>query len=213
LNEEKLLKVTKTAIIILELENIKSKYFSIDWKEKSKVLEELAKFINHSSNRLAYDIFDFLSLVASQTRGGMTEELASSVFGHIQSFCPSFHEKKDRKQAIELAKQCIHIGNNIAYDSFIHLRKITIARYGLTIMKFIYRKAKENNIPLLIKEVEEAYTGLKTTLHRHERSDLGDALEIVKIFHDDLEEWDLGFPALSEHLTKRIKDESKLSSR
>lgn len=213
MTEEKLLTVTKTALIILELENIKSKYFSADWKEKSEVLGELDKYVNHTNNRLAYDILDFLSLVASQTRGGMTEGLASCVLGHILSFCPSLHDKKDRKQAIELAKQCIHIGDNIAYDSFIHLRKITIAMYGLTIMKFIYRKAKENNIPELKKEVERAYDGLKSTLQRPERNDLSDSQEMVKIFHDNLEEWDIAFPRLSEHLMKRLDDERQQSSR
>lgn len=213
LTEEKLMSVTKTALIIIELENVKAKYFSADWDKRSEIIGELDKYVNHTNNRLAYDILDFLSIAASQARGGMTESVASNILGQILNFCPSFHSKENRKQAIELAKQCINIGDNIAYDSFIHLRKITIAMYGLTIIKFIYRQAKENNIPELKKEVERAYNELKSTLQRPERKDLGDAQKMLKIFHDDLEVWNLAFPMLSKHLMTRLDNERKQTSR
>ena len=209
LTDEKLLTVTKNALIILELENIKSKYFSAEWDKRADILNELDKYVNHKNNRLSYDILDFLSLAVSQARGCMTENIASSIFEHILSFSPSFYDKKERKQAIELAKQCIHIGDNIAYDSFIYLRKIDIAMYGLTIMKFIYREAKRNKITELQKEVENSYEELKSTLQRPERNDLEDAKELLKIFYDDLEVWDLAFPVLSNHLMKRLEKERK----
>jgi hypothetical protein len=211
MTEEKLLTITKTALIILELENVKSKYFSAEWIEKSRVLDELDKYVNHTNNRIAYDILDFLSLVATHTRSGMPESLASSLLRHIQSFCPSLRDVKERKQSIDLAKMCIHIGDNIAYDSFIHLRKITIAMYGLTIIKLIYRKAKEYDIPVLKKEVEQSYKDLKSNLQRPERNDLNDAQEMLKIFHDDLENGDLSFPMLSESLMNRLENERRMT--
>ena len=209
LTNEKLLTVTKNALIILEIENIKTKYFSAEWDKRAEILNELDKYVNHKNNRLAYDILEFLSLAASQTRGGMTENVALSIFEHILNFSPSFYGKQERKQAIELAKQCIHIGDNIAYDSFIYLQKTNIARYGLTIMKFIYREAKRNKILELKKEVEKLYEELKSTLQRPERNDLGDAQETLQIFYADLEVWDLAFPILPEHLMKRLDKERK----
>lgn len=209
LTEEKLLTVTKTALIILELENIKSSYFFADWNKRSEMINELSKYVNHTNNRLAHDIIEFLSMAASQTRAGMTEDVASNILAKILSFCPSLHIKEDRKQAIELAKQCIYIGDSIAYDSFIHLRKINIAMYGLTIMKFIYRQANENNITELKKEVLSAYKRLQTNLERPDRTDLIDAQEILKTFKEDLQEWDLAFPVLSEHLMERLAKEQK----
>jgi len=207
LTDEKLLTVTKNALIILEIENIKTKYFEAEWDKRAVILNELDKYVNHKNNRLAYDILEFLSSAASQTRSGMTENVALSIFGHILNFSPSFYDKQERKQTIELAKQCIHIGDNIAYDSFIYLRKINIAMYGLTIMKFIYREAKRNKILELQNEVENSYEELKSTVQRHERNDLGDALETLQIFYADLEVWDLAFPILPEHLMKRLDKE------
>lgn len=209
LTEEKLLTVTKNALIILELENIKTKFFPSDWHQRAAIIKDLNKYANHKNNRLSYDIFEFLSLAASQTRNGMPENVASNILGCILSFCPSFYVKQERKQVIELAKQCIHIGENIAYDSFVHLKKIDVAMYGLTIIKFIYREAKRNEIIELKNEVEKSYEELKSTLKRPERNDLEEAQETLKIFYDDLKNWDLALPILSTHLIKRLDKERK----
>jgi hypothetical protein len=209
LTEEKLLTASKNALIIIELERIKEEYFSASWDKRVEILGQLSKFTNHSNHRLALDIFEFLSLIAYQTRGGMTYNMACSIFGTILDFFQSLHDEENRIQSIQLAKTCIHIGDNIAYDSFIHLRNIAVAMWGLTIMKFIYRSAKENEINELMNEVNQAYDRLESTLHRPERNDLGDAKEMVKIFREDLNEWDLAFPLLTEHLMKRLSIDEK----
>jgi len=209
LTEEKLLTASKNALIIIELEKIKEEYFSANWDKRVEILGQLSKFTNHSNHRLALDIFEFLSLIAGQTRGGMTYDMGSSVFGTVLDFSQSLHDEENRTQSIQLAKTCIHLGDNIAYDSFIHLRNIAVAMWGLTIMKFIYRSAKENKITELMDEVNRAYDGLESTLRRPERKDLGDAQEMVKIFRADLNEWDLAFPILTPHLMKRLSIDEK----
>lgn len=204
LTEEKLLIASKNAVIIIEIEKIKEQYFSEEWDKRDNILGQLTKFVNHSNHRLAWEIFEFLSLIAGQTRGGMTYSLASSVFETVLDFFPSFNEEGKRAQTIELAKICIHLGNNIAYDSFIHLRNISVAMWGLTIIKYIYRSAKKNDFSDLIEEINQIYNELESTLRRPERTDLGDAQEMVKIFRKDLDEWDLSFPSLPHHLMKRF---------
>lgn len=209
MTEEKYLIIAKNAIIIVEIEKIKEQYFSANWDKRPEILGQLSKFTNHSNHRLALDIFEFLSLIAGQTRSGLTYSLCTSVFGKVLEFFPSFYEEEKRPQAIELAKNCIRMGDNIAYDSFIHLRNISIAMWGLTIIKFIYRSAKEYNLTELMENVNQTYEELESTLKRPEREDLGDAQEIVKLFKADLEEWDLAFPILTPHLMKRLEIDNK----
>lgn len=209
MTEEKLLTAAKNAAIIVEIEKIKEQYFNASWSKRENIIGQLGKFSNHTNHRLALDIFEFLSLIASQTRWGMTYNLGTSVYGTVLEFFPSFYDEEKREQAIELARKCIHIGDNIAYDSFIHLRNIAIAMWGLTIIKFIYRSAKEYEITELIDEVNRKYNELESTLQRPERKDLGDAQELVKIFRDDLDKWDLSFPMLTSHLMKRLEIDNK----
>lgn len=209
MTEEKFLIIAKNATIIVEIEKIKEQYFAENWDKRPGILGLLNKFTNHSNHRLALDIFEFLSLIAGQTRGGMTYNLGSSVFETVLEFFPSFYDEEKRPQAIELAKKCIHLGDNIAYDSFIHLNNIAIAMWGLTTIKFIYRSAKEYSLTELIEEVNRTYNELESTLQRPERKDLGDAQEIVKIFRADLDEWSLSFPILKPHLMKRLEIDNK----
>jgi hypothetical protein len=204
LTEEKLLSASKNAAIIIEIEKIKEQYFSEGWAQRGDILGQLTKFVNHSNHRLVLEIFEFLSLISTQTRGGMTYRLASSVFETVLDFFPSFKDEEERVQTIELAKICIHLGNNMAYDSFIHLRNVSVAMWGLTIIKFIYRFAKKSGFSDLNDEINQVYDELESTLRRSERTDLGDAQEIVKIFRKDLEEWDLSFPSLPPYLMKRL---------
>jgi Restriction endonuclease len=209
LTEEKLLTISKNATIIIEIEKIKVEYFNANWDKRPDILADLNRFINHSNHRLALDIFEFLSLIAGQTRGGMTYNLGASVFGTVLVFFPSFYDEEKRPQAVELAKKCIHLGDNIAYDSFIYLDNIAVAMWGLTIIKFIYRSAKEYDLTELIDEVKRTYNELDSTLKRTERKDLGDALEMVKIFRADLDEWSLAFPMLTQQLMTRLEIDNK----
>ena len=110
LTNENLLIVVKNALIILELENIKARYFSAEWDKRADLINELDKYANHKNHRLTYAILEFLHLAVSQTRTGMTEKVALCIFSQIHSFGPSFHDKKNKKEVIELAKQCIQIG-------------------------------------------------------------------------------------------------------
>ena len=49
MNTEELLNITKNAIIILELEDIKKEYFSANWNRRDDILNKLYKFSNHKN--------------------------------------------------------------------------------------------------------------------------------------------------------------------
>jgi len=204
LSEETLLTACKNAVIIIELEKIKEEYLSANWDKRGKILGQIFKFSNHSNHRLAFDIFDFLEFAASQTRGGMPRDVASSLFSAVLEFCPSFYNDENPEQTDKIAKMCIQMGDHIAYDSTIYLRNLEITMWGLSILKFIYRSAKRNDKKELMNEVVKTYDELESTLRRPERNDLGNAQELVKIFRNHLDEWNLSFPPLPKYLMVEV---------
>lgn len=209
LTEEDVLRITKTAIILLEIEKIKEEYYSKKWDARENPLHKLYRFTDHSNENVASAIFDFLDSVAHETRSGMPWDIASSIHSLVLTFFPSSYDN-EAKERIENGKRCVYIGFSLTYDAFIYLNNFTIAKYGLLIWKFIYREGKRNEMPELVEAVLQQYKEIEQTLDRPERNDLGNAKELVKIFKDDLGTWDLSFPVLPEHLFKlTLKDDEK----
>lgn len=200
LTEEDVLRITKTALIIIEVEKIKEKYFDADWDERENVLREFHKYSDHTNIQVAELVFDFLSSAADQTRGGMTQNVTISIFSLTMDFFPYSEQEKDRKKIIELATQCVNTAFSLVYDAAIYLKDYNIIMYGLTILKYIYKKGKHEKMPALKTKVDEIYSELEQTLKRPERNDLGDALELVLLFKADREEGTLSFPPLTDRL-------------
>ncbi len=209
LTEEDVLRITKTAIILLEIEKIKEKYYNEKLDARKNTLVKLYRFTDHSNEKVANAIFYFLDSIAHLAIAKNPSDIASSIHSLVFTFFPSSYNTEE-KERIENGKQCIYIGFNLAYDAFIHLNNFRIAEYGLSILKFIYQKGKRNGMPELAKAVLKQYNELEQTLDRPERNDLGNAKEFVKIFKEDLETKDLSFPILPEHLLKLTIKEDEM---
>jgi hypothetical protein len=201
LTEEDVLRITKTAIILLEIEKIKEEYYNENLHSRNIILSKLYRFTDHSNEKIANAIFYFLDSAALVSTAQNPSAIASSIHSLVFTFFPSSYDTEE-KERIENGKQCIYIGFNLAYDAFIHLKNFRVAEYGLSILKFIYQKGKRNSMPELTKAVLEQYTELEATLNRPERNDLDNAKEFVKIFKDDLDTRYLSFPILPVHLLK-----------
>lgn len=209
LTTEDLLTTTKNAVLIIEIEKIKEGYFSVEWNKRSDVISKLHKYSEHTNFRVAVDVFNFLSLTADQARGGMTTDVAVSIFSLILDFFPHSDKEEENEKVIELASECSQIAFSLVYDSTIYLKNYDIAMYGLTILKFIYKKGKQKELEQLVDKVNETYNELEQTLQRPERNDLGDALQLIREFKADIEEGTLSFPPLSENLMKQIYSDRK----
>ena len=204
LTEEDVLRITKTALIIIEIEKIKEKYFDANWEERENVLREFHKYSDHTNITVAELVFNFLSSAADQTRGGMTQNVTISIFSLTMDFFPYSEDTKDREKIMQLAIQCINTAFSLVYDAAIYLKDYNIIMYGLTILKYIYKKGKYEKMPELTVKVDEIYKELEQTLIRPERNDLKDALDLVLLFKADREEGTLSFPPLTETLHKII---------
>lgn len=204
LTEEDILRINKTALIIIELEKIKEKYYDANWDERENVIRELFKYSDHTNLKVADHIFNFLSDAADQTRAGMTQNVAISIFSLTINFFPYSEDDKDRDKIIELATQCVNTAFSMVYDASIHMKDYNVIMYGLTILKYIYKKGKQENFPMLMEKVDSTYAELEETLQRRERNDLADALDLVRQFKADRKEGTLSFPPLTEKLHKLI---------
>ncbi len=202
-SEEDILRICKNAIIIIEIAKIKDNYFNTDWDNKEKIINELYKYVEHSNIKVAREVFIFLNSVADQTRGGMTTDIAGSIFSLSLDFFP-YYDKNQKKEIIELGSECINIAYNMIYDAAIYLNNYKITMYGLTILKYIYKKGKQEKIKALIEKVNGIYIEIEESLRRPDRDDLGSFLELVKIFRNDIEIGNLSFPVLPEHLYNSI---------
>ena len=203
---EKLLDISRTAIIQVEIAKLKYK-FSLDWSKDKILLNKLHTYVDYRNETIAREILSFLNIhVSSAARSKMPSYIAFVIHGLVLTYYPSSYMNDELDMKIENAKQCIYIGFNLAYDALIHTNNYRVAEWGLSIWKYIYRESKRSGYEELTKLVLKQYEELEQTLNRPERDDLGNARELVKIFKDDLETYDLSFPVLPEHIYKLIRE-------
>jgi hypothetical protein len=196
-----LIQITSTAISLIDIEKIKEDFFSNKKQWDHEILYKLNKYLRYDDGKISTEIFSFLSDIAEQTRGGMPSRIAGSIFSLVLTFFPP-RLSHNKNNTIEHGNRCIYIGYALIYDSLIHSNNLLIAEYGLSIWKYIYRHSNKYKLSQLSEEVLKKYSDIEETLHRPERDDLENARELVKIFKDDLNEWDLSFPILPERLQK-----------
>jgi hypothetical protein len=201
---EDFLTISKNALIIIEIEKIKEEYGSVDWDKRADVLGKLYKFQDHKNFRIAYDVFNFLELVADQTRAGMTEDVASTILSLILNFFPYSKDEDKKEQTIELGSQCVDIGFSIVYDSAIYLKNYILPMHGLSILKYIYGKAQHQKLQKLIDKINETYDEILSQLNRKERDDLKNQIELANIFRADIQKGTLAWPPLSDNLYKLV---------
>jgi len=204
LTEEDILRINKTAIIIIELEKIKERYFNANWDERGNIIRELYKYSDHTNLKVAEHIFAFLSDAAEQTRGGMTQNVAISIFSLTISFFPYSEDEKDRDKIVELATQCVNNAYSMVYDASIYIKDYNVIMYGLTILKYIYMKGNQQNLPVLILKVDSIYSDIEKDIQSRGRNDFVDILDLIQLFKADRKKGTLKFPPLTVQLHKLI---------
>ncbi len=204
LTEEDVFRVTKTAIITIELEKIKEEFYDAGWEERGEILSKLFKYSDHKTLRLSKEILTFLLDIATVTRSGMTPEIASRIESLVFYYFPYFEKGKEDEEYQNIAFECIHIGYNIFYDGSIHLNNLEVGAQGLQILKWMYLQGKNRGLENVMNEVKETYQKLEATLDRPERNDLENAKKVLQIFKDDLDRPGLQYPIMSSHLSALI---------
>lgn len=134
----------------------------------------------------------------------MPSDVAESISSLAINFFPYSDDESDNEKIIELSAQCINMAFSMVYDAALYSKNYRIIMIGLTILKYIYKKGKQQKMQELIDRVNESYNEIEETLQRPERNDLGDALALVRIFREDIKEGSLVYPRVTERLMQLI---------
>lgn len=195
-----LLEVARTAIIQIEIAKLKFE-FSNDWNKNKRIFDQLQTYVDFRNEILANDIFAFLNIhISTATRSNMPPTIACAIHSLVLTYFPSSYREEEQNLKLENGKQCIYTGFNMIYDSFIYTNNFRVAQWGLNIWKFVYRESKRNNYTELVELVLMQYDELESNLNRPERNDLKNAKELLQIFKEDLNTYNLAFPPLPDHL-------------
>lgn len=212
LTENDVFNITKSAIVVVEIEKLKTRFFNSEWDERNEILKELYVYSEISNVKISEIVLTFLRNITEDTRGGMTSNTAISIFSLSLDFFPYFEDiENDEKIFLQLGEDCIYMAFNMVYDASIYLNNFEIIMHGLTILKFIYKKGKENNSVHLIEKVKNIYTEIESKLNRPERNDLEDIKELVSVFKEDIEEGTLSFPPFSDSLYEKYMENKKVT--
>jgi len=205
LTSEDLISAATTALILMEITNVKDEYYNCVKMDRDYIINKLDKLSNHNNARISYEVFSFLTKVAYETRGGMSAKIAGTIFSLVMKFFPPTDILKNKKQLCEIGSQCIYIASTLVYDSTIHIKNFQITSWGLLILKFIYKQSKKIKVSELNSKVFKAYEELEDHLIRPERNDLTDAKRLINIFKLDLENPSLTYPEIPEDLYRQIE--------
>ncbi|WP_223605554.1 restriction endonuclease [Chryseobacterium sp. OSA05B] len=197
------LAVAKTALIILEIDEIEENFESKAINKKINLLNKLFKFYKHRNEEIAHSIFDFLYSVSQSVRSSESIKISEVIKSLVFTYFPSSQDYSSEK-LVENGKNCVHLAYNLIYDAFIWIDNFQIAINGLLIWKYLYRFAKEHDIRELTKEIELYYQFLKDTLNRPERKDLVNAGRLVNIFKNDLDRSSMYYPDIPTDLYRII---------
>jgi len=200
LSSEDLFRASLDANIIIQIINIREKYFDTNWKKRGKLLSKLYPFGEYSSFRISYEVLLFLSHALSQLRADMPLEILSS----LTSLVHTFHVRGEEDNKRIAANTTIKIAENIIYDATIYAKDLEMVAYGCNILKMVYQNANtESKKPLHIK-VRKVYEKLKIDFQKENNDKCKNAIETMEVFEDDLENWGTAWPLFPEHLKKEI---------
>jgi hypothetical protein len=209
LTAEDVFQLSKSAAILIEVIKIEDEFFEADWPERKNIIEKLYKYSEHSDHRVTYEVFEFLQAIAYQTRSKMPFDISISIHTLILSYFPNAYESKNSLYVRELGYTAVLIAWGIVYDALIHLNNLAIAEWALTIFKFIYQQGQVQGTTYLAEKINERYDDLERNLKRPERTDLGPALELVKIFRADMTTSGLTNPILPDHLYNIVVEDER----
>jgi hypothetical protein len=210
LTEEDVLRITKTAIIIIEIETIKEEYFNnigSDWTIRTTILYKLYRYTEHTNEKIAAAIFDFVQQTVNSRLEKPSTFVVATVKSLIFTYFPSTI-KGDHSLRLKNGKSCLDIAYYIIYDGFTHHDNFAMAEHGLSIFKFVYHHARRLHIQELEDYVNVYYDELELALRTNDK-DFVNARLMLQVFKNDLGSNNLVTPTLpAEIITLILKVKS-----
>lgn len=156
-------------LAVHEIRKVHSDLMEANWGEKLQLLKLLNPYTDF---RYGYEsrteFLNTLSNLASETRMGMTYNVACMVANLTKSVLPIFSlvrtaRTKPKKKDIALLQQAVSIGSDMAHDAAKFLQDIGVAAEGAEVLWGVLRFAHLNKLKGLKKEVLDEFHSLEKT--------------------------------------------------
>lgn len=196
-----LLEAAKSAIILIELEKIKYRYYHADLYLRENILNELRVYKSISTDITTIEIYNFLFEVADSISYYTSGDYGAAIFSHVMHFFP---DETDELDAI--LNLSINIGSQLVDSSVFNLENFKIGVYGLSIWKWVYLKAKQQDKKEIIDIIKLEYKRTKKYFYEDnvKISNYEGKLRLIEIFEKDLEKKGLQFPIVPDEIFELI---------
>jgi hypothetical protein len=188
-----------TANIILKLDAIRIQLENASHEKREDIIIQLNDFIDRNNERITYEVFTILERQSQKVRYKMTSKFSWLIFDILTSFYSSLSETKASEQLLNIATK---IGFNLFYDAARHSNRLDIAIYGLMTLKFVYKSSNDQNLVEGKNSILSTFKILNDLLETEKNEKYRNAVELLHIFENDLQDTTLTFPPLPEHLDK-----------
>ncbi len=201
LTKADILRITKTAIITIDLEKIKQEFYELDnWGKKNITLRKLFIYTDHATIEITKDVFLFLEDIASITRSGLTIECAYTIHSLINNFYPYRDKKVSKKDLKYLIRKAARVGKLIVYDASMYLEELKVVAHGLSVLKWVYQEKKYSNLDFAKQQVMEVFEWLEESIEYPEKQTTQYAKELIAIFKEDLPVDGLTYPDIPDYI-------------
>lgn len=192
-----LLEAAKSAVILVELEKIKYRYFHAENYKRDEILDELRIYKAILTDVSTIEIYSFLLEIANSIHYKTPEDFGLKLFTLVTYFFP-----EDTKEPKNLYRQSISIGSALLSSGIFTLEDLKIGVYGLSIWKWVYLNAKRKGYKIIIDRIHREYQIFKEFFYEDnvKISNYEGKLKIIEIFEEDLKVEGLNFPIISDKL-------------
>lgn len=201
LSEGELLEAAKSAVIIVDLEKIKYKYFHSELHLREDVLDELRVYKPISTDITTIEIYNFLFEVADSINYRSSDDFGIAIFSLVMHFFPEETEEIDT-----ILYLSTNIGSQLVSASIFNLENFKIGVYGLSTWKWVYLRAKWRGKKEIMERVKSEYEQVKNFFcgDNVKISNYEGKIQLIEIFEEDLEKGGLTFPEIPNEILKLI---------
>ncbi|GEM_PF-3773566 len=196
--------------VIFELVKLIRKYENANKKKKEKIINQLYSFNEIESDIVRDKVFEIIGrIINTKIRSKITHAFTEQILSLIATFLSS---KLNDKSFLALSEISLNYALDLTYNTFIKTKKIAPAENSIKIVSHINNLSSTRNIPELTNKINWFFDYMETQLNRTDVGDQVDALKLLKVFKDDLPNFDNSFPfykdhALRDRMEKEINEE------
>ena len=183
--------------VILELVKLIRKYENANKKKKEEIIDQLYSFSEIESEIVRDKVFEIIGrIINKKIRSKITHAFTEQILSLIATFLsPELNDKS----FLAFSEISLNYALDLTYNTFIKTKKIAPAENSIKIVSHINNISSTRNIPELTNKINWFFDYMETQLNRADVGDQVDALKLLKVFKDDLPNFDNSFPFYKDH--------------